>query len=245
VDLAPQTAVLSEGGRRVRVEDVKVGSLLAVKAGEIIPIDGEVVSGKSSVDESSVTGESMPVEKEVGATVWAGTLNMSGFMTVSTTALSEDSAVSRMVRLVEEAQNQRSSTEMLVEKIAKYYTPAIVLAALAIGVIPWAAGVHNHRHWIYLALVLLIVACPCALVISTPVVVTCGIAQAARLGLLIKGGSYLEVLGKLKVVALDKTGTLSEGQFRVLDIVSVDANCSVQQILYWYASLLYVVKVMV
>jgi Cd2+/Zn2+-exporting ATPase len=126
VDLAPQTAVLSEGGRRVRVEDVKVGSLLAVKAGEIIPIDGEVVSGKSSVDESSVTGESMPVEKEVGATVWAGTLNMSGFMTVSTTALSEDSAVSRMVRLVEEAQNQRSSTEMLVEKIAKYYTPGML-----------------------------------------------------------------------------------------------------------------------
>jgi Cd2+/Zn2+-exporting ATPase len=126
VDLAPQTAVLSEGGCRVRVEDVKVGSLLAVKAGEIIPIDGEVVSGKSSVDESSVTGESMPVEKEVGATVWAGTLNMSGFMTVSTTALSEDSAVSRMVRLVEEAQNQRSSTEMLVEKIAKYYTPGML-----------------------------------------------------------------------------------------------------------------------
>jgi P-type E1-E2 ATPase len=125
------------------------------------------------------------------------------------------------------------------------FVSAIVLAALAIGVIPWAAGVHNHRHWIYLALVLLIVACPCALVISTPVVVTCGIAQAARLGLLIKGGSYLEVLGKVKVVALDKTGTLSEGQFRVLDIVSVDANCSVQQILYWYASLLYVVKVMV
>jgi Cd2+/Zn2+-exporting ATPase len=125
------------------------------------------------------------------------------------------------------------------------FVSAIVLAALAIGVIPWAAGVHNHRHWIYLALVLLIVACPCALVISTPVVVTCGIAQAARLGLLIKGGSYLEVLGKLKVVALDKTGTLSEGQFRVLDIVSVDANCSVQQILYWYASLLYLVKVMV
>ena len=111
---------------------------------------------------------------------------------------------------------------------------AIVIVAVVIAVVPWASGVHNPKHWLYLALVLLVVACPCALVISTPIVVTCGIAQAAHLGLLIKGGTYLEILGRLKVVALDKTGTLSEGHFRVLDVLAVDGVSSIKDILYWY-----------
>ncbi|CAM6093000.1 unnamed protein product [Calypogeia fissa] len=233
-ELAPQTAVLMDG-QRVGVEDVKVGTLLAVKAGELIPIDGEVVSGKSSIDESTVTGESKPVEKAMGALVWAGTMNLSGYISVKTTALAEDSAVSRMVRLVEEAQNQHSRTEQLVEKVAKYYTPLVVLAALLIAVIPLAAGSHHHRHWIYLALVLLVVACPCALVISTPVTTTCGIAQAARSGLLVRGGGYLEALARVNVLAVDKTGTLTEGHFRVLDVQPFDSTTSVQQILYWIA----------
>ncbi|XP_073390566.1 uncharacterized protein [Physcomitrium patens] len=236
VDLAPRSATLLSSGMGVRVEEVKVGTLLTVKAGELVPIDGTVTSGKCNVDESSLTGESLPVEKDVGSIVWAGTVNMSGHMTVKTTALAEDSAVSRMVRLVEEAQTQRSRTELLVEQIAKYYTPGIVLAAIIIAVVPWALHVHSQRHWLYLALVLLVVACPCALVISTPVVTTCGIAQAARLGLLLKGGSHLEILGKLKVVALDKTGTLSEGHFRVTDIVGLDGGSNIHQILHWIAS---------
>lgn len=111
---------------------------------------------------------------------------------------------------------------------------AVVIAAILIGVVPWATGVHNPKHWVYLALVLLVVACPCALVISTPVVVTCGIAQAARLGLIVKGGTYLEILGRLKVVALDKTGTLSEGLFCVSDLLSIDGISTKQQVLYWY-----------
>lgn len=113
---------------------------------------------------------------------------------------------------------------------------AVVIAAIIIGFVPWAAGVHNPKHWVYLALVLLVVACPCALVISTPVVVTCGIAQAARLGLLVKGGTYLEILGRLKVVAFDKTGTLSEGQFSVSDLRAIDGDSTLQQVLYWYGS---------
>ncbi|CAM6098894.1 unnamed protein product [Calypogeia fissa] len=233
-ELAPQTAVLMDG-ERVRVEDVKVGTLLAVKAGELIPIDGEVDSGKSSIDEGNVTGESKPVEKTTGAVVWAGTMNLSGYITVKTTALAEDSAVSRMVRLVEEAQNQHSRTEQLVEKVAKYYTPLVVVSAILIAVIPLAAGSHRHKHWIYLALVLLVVACPCALVISTPVTTTCGIAQAARSGLLVRGGGYLEALARVKVMAVDKTGTLTEGHFRVLDVHPVDSATSTQQILYWIA----------
>ncbi|KAG0569195.1 hypothetical protein KC19_6G072400 [Ceratodon purpureus] len=236
VDRAPQSATLLDGGTRVRVEEVEVGTLLSVKAGDTIPIDGEVVTGRGFVDESSLTGESVPVEKEQGATVWAGTINVTGYIAMKTTALSVDSAVARMVRLVEEAQNQRSKTEMLVEKIAKYYTPAVVVAALVIGVVPWASGVHNPKHWVYLALVLLVVACPCALVISTPVVVTCGIAQAARLGLLVKGGTYLEILGRLKVVALDKTGTLTEGQFCVSNMLSIDGISTLQEVLYWVSS---------
>lgn len=233
VDRAPQNAMLVDGGMRVRVEEVAVGTLLSVKTGEAIPIDGEVLSGRGLVDESSLTGESVPVEKETEAFVWAGTTILSGYLTIKTTALSADSAVARMVKLVEEAQHQRSNTELLVEKIAKYYTPGVVIAALVIGIAPWASGVHNPTHYVYLALVLLVVACPCALVISTPVVITCGIAQAARLGLLVKGGTYLEVLGRLKVMAFDKTGTLSEGQFCVYSMLPIDGISTLKEVLYW------------
>ncbi|KAL2651823.1 hypothetical protein R1flu_019951 [Riccia fluitans] len=233
-DLAPRSAVLMDG-QKVAVEVVSTGTLLAVKAGELIPIDGEVVSGKSSVDESNVTGESRPVEKAEGALVWAGAMNLSGYMTIKTTALAEDSAVSRMVRLVEDAQNQHSRTEQLVEKIAKYYTPIIVVSAVLVATIPWAVHANNPRHWVYLALVLLVVACPCALVISTPVTTTCGIAQAARAGLLVRGGSYMEMLGKVKTIAMDKTGTLTEGHFRVLSIHPVDNSTDEKRILYWIA----------
>ncbi|KAL3700093.1 hypothetical protein R1sor_018115 [Riccia sorocarpa] len=233
-DLAPRSAVLMDG-QKVAVEDVSIGTLLAVKAGELIPIDGEVVSGKSSVDESNITGESMPVEKAEGALVWAGAMNLSGYMTIRTTALAEDSAVSRMVRLVEDAQTQHSRTEQLVEKIAKYYTPVIVVSAVLVAAIPWAVHAHNPKHWVYFALVLLVVACPCALVISTPVVTTCGIAQAARAGLLVRGGSYLEMLGKIKKIAMDKTGTLTEGHFRVLNIHAVDNSADEKRILHWIA----------
>lgn len=236
-NLAPQNAVLADTGARIAVSEVKVGTRLSVKAGESIPIDGVVVSGGSSVDESSLTGESFPVEKEVGASVWAGTINLTGYLCTETTALAEDSAVARMVRLVEDAQAQRSHMDQLVETFAKYYTPTVVVTAFAIAIIPVILHSHHVRHWLYLALVLLVVACPCALVISTPVTTTCAIAQAARTGLVVKGGKYLEALGRIKVVAMDKTGTLTEGCFQVVEVQAFNESADLQKLLHWVSSI--------
>ncbi|KAI5084403.1 hypothetical protein GOP47_0000572 [Adiantum capillus-veneris] len=188
---------------------------------------------QGAVDESSLTGESLPVEKEAGTRVWAGTINMTGYICVETSALAEDSAVARMIRLVEEAQTQRSHVEQLMESFAKYYTPLVIAGALAFTIIPVSVHAHNIRHWMYLALVLLVVACPCALVISTPVTTTCAIAQAARLGLLVKGGKHLEALGKLKVVAMDKTGTLTEGCFQIIEVHALNKEADLQDVLFW------------
>ncbi|KAI5061521.1 hypothetical protein GOP47_0024026 [Adiantum capillus-veneris] len=235
VRLAPQIAILVDSGTKVPVAEVEVGSILSVKAGELVPIDGIVIFGKSAVDESSLSGESVLVQKEVGATVWAGTLNITGYLSVQTTALAEESAVSRMVKLVEEAQTLRSNVEKLIEKFAKYYTPVVVLAATGIAIIPFFVHAHNRRHWLYVALVLLVVACPCALVISTPVATTCAIARAAKMGLIVKSGSALEALGKLKVLALDKTGTLTEGHFQVIDVRALGQNMDLARLLHWIA----------
>ncbi|KAH9321623.1 hypothetical protein KI387_016262 [Taxus chinensis] len=236
INLAPQTAVIEESGLRVPVKDVEINTLISVKAGEIIAIDGIVVSGRSSVDESSLTGESLPVEKEVGANVWAGTMNLTGYLSVKTVALASDSAVSRMIKLVEEAQNQRSRTDQFIQHFAKYYTPAVVLVAAGISAAACING-ENKQYWLYLALVLLVVSCPCALVISTPVATTCGLAQAAKMGLLIKGGNYLEALGRLTAIAFDKTGTLTQGEFRVVDIQVVEEKIDTQKMLLWMSSL--------
>jgi Cd2+/Zn2+-exporting ATPase len=238
MNLAPQTAVIEESGAKVSVKDVAINTVLSVKAGETIPLDGVVVSGSSSVDESSLTGESLPAEKEGGANVWAGTMNLTGYLGVKTVALAEDSTMARMGKLVEEAQNQRSSTEEFVQKFAKYYTPVIVVAALAMVLAPCIDRSLGFRKWAYKALVLVVTACPCALVISTPVATACGLAHAARIGLLIKGGMYLEDLGKLKAIAFDKTGTLTEGIFRVVDVMFVESETmEVQKWLSWIASL--------
>lgn len=238
MNLASQTAVIEESGEKLSVKDVAINTVLSVKAGEVIPLDGIVVSGGSSVDESSLTGESLPVEKEVGASVWAGTMNLTGYLSVKTVALAEESTMARMAKLVEEAQSQRSSTEEFVQKFAKYYTPVIVLTAIAMTLAPLIDHSLGFRKWVYKALVVLVTACPCALVISTPVATACGLAHAAKTGLLIKGGRYLEALGKLKAIAFDKTGTLTEGIFRVVDVKFVDSETiDEHKWLSWIASL--------
>ncbi|KAH9306581.1 hypothetical protein KI387_010985, partial [Taxus chinensis] len=227
-----------KSGEKVPVEDVEINTVLAVKAGESIPIDGVVISGTSSVDESSLTGESVPVEKEVGRAVWGGTMNLTGYLSVKTVAKAADSRVAKMLQLVEEAQNQQSRTEQFLQRSAKYYTPVVVLGAIAVAIAPFIKRSLSAHDYVYKALVLLVSACPCALVISTPVATACGLATAARLGLLIKGGGFLEALGKLKAIAFDKTGTLTEGQFRMVDIKFVDSEIiNREKLLHWISSL--------
>ncbi|CAI5469239.1 unnamed protein product [Closterium sp. Yama58-4] len=356
IDRAPQTAELAATGQQWRaeqaaphaatftshasptpptvcrsqvpVEDVAVGTLLAVRPGALVPVDGVVQSGASSVDESSLTGESLPVFKDVGAPVWAGTINTTGeagtinttgeagtinttvsipslsplpfaslplrfptplpwlalslshytmqavslaaslhpgctlffahvsspslplsppfppfptlvppgFFTMRATALACESAVARMAALIEAAHANRSPSQRLVEAFARVYTPSVVLCALLLALVPLAVPCADHLYFFRLALLLLVVACPCALVLSTPVAAVCGIARAARDGVLVKGGAHLEMLGRVRAVGVDKTGTLTHGRFRVVGFELVDgAACSKHQCLEWLA----------
>lgn len=220
--LAPDTATLA-GGRDVPASTVAVGARLLVRPGARIPLDGRVVHGESSVDESALTGESVPVAKTVGAAVSAGTVNQSGVLEVETTATTGDSAVARMARLVEEAQAARSPTERWVDRFSRVYTPVVCALALGIAVVPPLLGGDFHA-WLYKALVLLVVACPCALVLSTPITIVSALARAAKAGVLVKGGAHLETLGRLRALAMDKTGTLTEGRFRVVDCVPLNGT---------------------
>ncbi|MCL7029638.1 hypothetical protein MKW94_025420 [Papaver nudicaule] len=237
MSMAPQKAVLAENGATVDAKDVKVNTILAVKAGEVIPIDGIVVEGNCEVDEKSLTGEPFPVTKQIESKVLAGTINLNGYISVKTTALAEDCAVSKMAKLVEEAQNSRSKTQRLIDNCAKYYTPGVVIISILLAVIPAALRVKNFKHWFHLALVVLVSACPCALILSTPVATFCALTKAATNGLLIKGGDYLEILAKIKVVAFDKTGTLTKGEFSVTDFQSVSQDISLDNLIYWVASI--------
>ncbi|XP_062229726.1 cadmium/zinc-transporting ATPase HMA2-like isoform X2 [Phragmites australis] len=235
--MSPQKAVLVETGQVVAAQDVAIDTLIAVKAGEVIPIDGVVADGRSEVDESTLTGESFPVAKQPESHVWAGTINIDGYIAVRTTAMADNSAVAKMARLVEEAQNSRSNTQRLIDTCAKYYTPAVVVMAAAVAVIPVAVRAHNLKYWFQLALVFLVSACPCALVLSTPVATFCALLRAARTGLLIKGGDVLESLAKIKVAAFDKTGTITRGEFCVEEFQAVGERVSMQQLLYWVSSI--------
>ena len=169
----------------VQVQDLRIGDLVAVKSGDKVPVDGTVESGTSTINEANLTGESRPVLKEPGDGVHAGTINVGGgYLIIRTTALSEDSAMARLIKLVQQAQAQSSPTEQLVMRVAKVYTPVVVLVALVLATVPWAWGPEVGRAYLRTALVSLIIACPCALVISTPITYVCGLAHAARIGIL-------------------------------------------------------------
>jgi Cd2+/Zn2+-exporting ATPase len=196
---------------------VPVGALVSVKTGDKIPCDGVVVEGQSSVDESSLTGESRPIRKGPDDKVSGGTVNSGTTqLMVRTTSTAENSAVSRLIKLVEEAQANRSETEKLVDEFAKIYTPFVVLAAILMCTIPWAFGSDAGKEWTRNGLILIVVACPCALIISTPVSYVAGLAATAQRGVLIKGGANLEALGLVKNICFDKTGTLTNGEFALL-----------------------------
>jgi len=214
MELAPEQArVVGDDGSEqlVPVEEVTVGSRFVVRPGERIPLDGEVMAGVSSVDEAPITGESVPVDKETGATVFAGTLNAHGALTVRANKAAGDSTLARVAALVEEAQGSRAPSERFVDRFARVYTPLVFAAALAVIVIPVAVFGGDLDTWTYRALALLIVACPCSLVISIPVAVVSAVGRAAREGVLIKGGQALEDLARVNTLAVDKTGTLTHG----------------------------------
>ncbi|HYF62705.1 MAG TPA: heavy metal translocating P-type ATPase [Herpetosiphonaceae bacterium] len=223
LDLAPPTAVRLEDGREtsVPVAQIAIDDLVLVRPGERIPLDGLVVSGSSGVNQAPITGESMPVFKSAGDSVWAGTIAGDGSLRVRVTHLAADSTLSRIIHLLEEAQGNRAASQRLIDRFAHWYTPAVVVLALLIAVLPPLFGA-GWAEWTYRALTLLVIACPCALVISAPVTVMSGITAAARRGVLIKGGVHLEALGSIKAVAFDKTGTLTTGEPVVTATRSLD-----------------------
>lgn len=215
VDLRPTMARL-ETGEQVLVEQVKVGSRLIVRSGDNVPVDGMLVSHYCELDEASLTGESAPVTKTRGDVVNAGTVNVSPFWFVmESVATSDDSAVSRMIHLVEESAGSSSSTEQFIDRIARIYTPMVISLAICIGTIPTLFFGGPIHEWVRAALTILVIACPCALIISTPITYVSGLAKAAKLGFLIKGGKHFEVLSKIDIMASDKTGTLTQGEFNV------------------------------
>jgi Cd2+/Zn2+-exporting ATPase len=218
VSLRPDFAYLIDDSRdaivRVPASALFVGAKVSVRQGDKIPCDGIIVQGASSVDESSITGESRPIRKTTGDQVSGGTINCGlTQIVVSVTATVDDSAVSKLIRLVEDAQMNRSPTEMMVDAFAKCYTPFVVLLSLCMITIPWAWGKAVGRTWMRHGLITIVLACPCALVISTPVTYVAALAATAQKGILVKGGAFLEALGRVRKVCMDKTGTLTEGIF--------------------------------
>lgn len=226
IGLVPRVAQIEQGGetREVLVEQLTVGDIAVVRPGDRVPSDGEIIDGMSELDEAPVTGESVLVAKTVGATVYAGSINGNGLLRIAITKTAADNTIARIIHLVEDAQASKAPTARFIDRFAAYYTPAsMAAAALIIAVPPLLFGA-DWETWIYRGLATLLIACPCALVISTPAAIASGLAAGARRGLLIKGGAALETLGKITTVAFDKTGTLTVGKPQVTDVIAIQGD---------------------
>ena len=219
----PSASVLRDGNeQKVPVEEILIGENILIRPGERIPLDGSVVSGTSTLDQSPITGESLPIEKGPGSPVFAGTINQNGMLELRVSTLSQDTTLARIIHMVEKAQEQRAPSQQFVDRFSRIYTPFVLLLAIVTVIIPPLVFAEPFSVWFYRALVLLVISCPCALVISTPVSIVSALTRAARDGILIKGGAYLEEFGRVKAIAFDKTGTLTKGVFRVTDIVRLN-----------------------
>ncbi len=239
VEIAPDTARLKVGDKEEikNVDEIDIGDIVIVKPGDKVPLDGEIVFGSSSINQASITGESVPVLKNVGDEVFSGTVNEDGYLEVKVTTAAKDSMISKIVTLVKRSQLNRSETETLVEKVAKYYTPVMMVAAICVALIPPLVLGQNLTDWVYKALSLLVISCPCAFLISTPVGMVSAITSATRNGVIIKGSTYVEEMRNVKAVIFDKTGTLTEGKLKLSDIRVLDENYSEEDVVRIAASL--------
>ena len=239
LELSPPTAiVIGAGGTECEtaVADVAIGAEIRIKSGSRVPLDGVVISGNSSVDQAPITGESVPVDKAPGDPVFAGTVNKEGSLTARVTKAAGDSTLARIIQLVGEAEEQKPPTQRWVDRFATIYTPVVFIAAILVAVLPPLLMGQEWNPWIYRALVLLVIACPCALVIATPVSIVSGLTALARRGVLVKGGIYLEAVGKLRALAVDKTGTITQGKPQVTGVTST-SEFSEEEILRFAASI--------
>jgi Cd2+/Zn2+-exporting ATPase len=223
MELSPDEATVLRDGeeRTIPVEAVAVGDRVAVRPGEKIPMGGVVVEGGSAVNQAPITGESVPVDKTEGDDVYAGTINEEGYLEVEVTSEASENTLSRIIELVQGAQSNRTESEQFVDRFADYYTPVVVGLAILTAAIPPLVFSAPWKTWFVRGLTFLVIACPCAFVISTPVSVVSGVTSAAKNGVLVKGGNHLEAMGEVRVIALDKTGTLTKGELAVTDVVSL------------------------
>lgn len=221
MDLAPRQALVRRDGveRTVPVDELTGGDEVIVRPGDKIPVDGTVTTGHSDVNEAPITGESLPVDKAPGQDVFAGTINGHGALEIRVTRVGRDTRLARIIHLVEDAQTRRAPVQTFVDRFARLYTPAVIVLAVLIALLPPLVAGGDAETWFYRALVLLVISCPCALVISTPVSIVSALSAAARNGVLIKGGAYLERLADVRLIAFDKTGTLTSGELRVTDVL--------------------------
>ncbi len=219
-DLVPKSAFLvtAEGTREVGADELEIGDIIEVRPGGRVPADGAICEGQTSIDESAVTGESMPRRKQVGDNVYAGSINAEGVIRIKVEKSAENNMISRILQMVEDAEASKAPTARFIDNFSKYYTPGVIVVSAMIALIPPFFFGQNLTDWVYKGLAILLIGCPCALVLSTPAAITSGISSGAKRGLLMKGGAILEAIGKVKLVAFDKTGTLTRGEPRVTDV---------------------------
>jgi Cd2+/Zn2+-exporting ATPase len=228
VDLTPRDAIVKRGAveERAPIEAIAVGDIVIVRPGDKVPLDGWIVAGRSDINEAPMTGESLPVDKGPGDEAYAGTINGRGALELRVSRVGPDTRLARIIHLVEAAQAKRAPVQSFVDRFARIYTPAVIVLAIVVAAVPPLVAGADTATWLYRSLVLLVIACPCALVISTPVSIVAALSAAARNGVLIKGGAHLERLAAVRAIAFDKTGTLTRGEPAVSDVIAVGSASS-------------------